>query len=213
MQQLFKEIYTQLSTLKDSSGNPMYIRMWNNQLELVMSGKMELFSFPAIFIEFGTANTLGVMGGGGIQNYDPVVINLHILHWQLDSNGNFIDGGFEQNLDVYDTKQDVYRLMQKFKPSKGMPMIRTSETQDYFHAGVYHFIQSYHTTWADDAMEEPVNGIDMDVPIGLEMVVCVDESEDPYQPYTFGPYTPEANLETESEEAILTEDNENLTEE
>lgn len=193
MQQLFKDIYKQLITgdaltpgLTDNNGNTAYVRMWNNQADFLLAGRMELFQMPAFFIEFTTASTLGVMAGEGVQLYDPVVVRIHILHWQLDANGNFIDGGFEQNLDVFDTKDKVYKLLQKFKPSKGSPMNRSSEVQDYNHPGVYHFIQEYLTTWTDELMQEPVGGTQTGpTPLGLTMEISTQPSEDPQGPRTY----------------------------
>ena len=83
MKALFQEIYSQLSSLKDSQGNPAYIRMWNDQATLLWEGKMQMFQMPAVFIEFSTAE-IDTTLGGGLQIYNPVLINIHILHWKLD---------------------------------------------------------------------------------------------------------------------------------
>ncbi len=186
MKQLFREIYDQLSTLKDLQNNPAYIRMWNNQVTLVMEGKMEMFQMPALFIEFVTADTNTLVGGEGVQLYDPLYINIHIAYWQMDASGDIVnDGTFEQNLDVFDFKQTVYRTLQKFKTTKGVSMVRVSEKQDYEHAGVYHFIQSYLTNWVDELMQEPVDGGETIPPLALQLNVTRDGSTDLSAPHIY----------------------------
>ena len=186
MKQLFREIYDQLSTLKDLQNNPAYIRMWNNQLQLLEDGKMEMFQTPALFIEFVTANTNTLVGGEGVQLYEPLYINIHVLYWQMDASGALTgDGTFEQNLDVFDFKQTVYRTLQKFKTTKGVSMVRVSEKQDYEHAGVYHFIQSYVTNWVDELMQEPVDGGETIPPLALQLNLTREGSTDLSAPHIY----------------------------
>jgi hypothetical protein len=183
MKQLFLDLEAKLLTLLNGDQSPTlkYVRMWNNQLKLVEMGKMELFQHPACFISFVTGQTNNFLGGEGVQLYDPLIIELHILDWQVDAG----DGTFAQNLEVFDLKQRIYQLMQKFKASKASPMIRIAESQDYEHAGVYHFIQTYQTTYIDDSMQEPVNGDSTNIPLPLEVDLTVDQSADSSAPHIY----------------------------
>ena len=64
-------------------------------------------------------------------------------------------------------------------------MIRISEQQDYSHAGIYHFIQSYRTSWVDDAMEEPVNSVEMREDITGELDLTKSASVDSSAPHKY----------------------------
>lgn len=161
-----------------------YVRMWNNQHELVIGGHMEMFPNPSVFIEFVSSDIMQL--GEGRQLYDPLIFRLHILDWQMDSG----DGNFEQNLTVYDLKQKLYAVVQKFQPGlsdENCPAgscIRISETQDYSHAGLYHYVQEYKTTLVDVVMAEPVNGLDYDYENNTEELhTTVVDSVDENEPY------------------------------
>lgn len=186
MRQLFTELYNRLSPLKDINGNPVYVRIWNNQLDLVMNGNMEMFNMPAIFTGFSTATINNLMGGDGVQMYDPLILEIHILYWQMNAGGDtFTDGTFEQNLEVFDFKNRVYATLQAFKTSKGSPLNRTSEELDYSHAGVYHFIQRYATTWVDDNLQVFEYGGDLEStpPLELEAPTSIVGSSNPDHVY------------------------------
>jgi hypothetical protein len=206
MKQLFLEMRDRLANLTNTAGLPMYIRMWNGQAELLWNGQMQLFQMPAVFFEFVTATIDTLVGGEGIQMYNPVHINVHILHWQLDAQGGQYsgDGDFEQNLDVLDFKQTIYKRLQKFETSKGTPLVRISETADYRHAGVYHFIQTYQTTWIDEDMQEPVDGVEWNSPMTAEVRVGKKDSPNYQSIYQF---TPSQSILTEDGHPIATENN------
>lgn len=174
--------------------------MWNNQLELLAAGKLEMFNHPACFIEFSSAEIQQL--GNGVQLFNPLKFKVHILDWQIDA----MDGTFEQNLEVYDLKDVIYQALQKLQPGllnqdtpQNIPVsefIRIAEWQDYQHAGVYHYIQEYSTTLIDNNALEPVGGSDW-TPVGdppldvmpLELDVTIQDSEDPAEPYVFN-FTP-----------------------
>lgn len=164
-------------------GDLKYVRMWNNQLELVQAGKMELFQSPAAFLSFKISDIM--QGGEGVQIYDPLIIEVRILHWQLDA----ADGNFEQNLDVFDLKQKIYKHLQKFKTAKSGSIIRIAEEQDTNHAGLYMFIQTYRTTLVDDVMQEPVGGGEFNPipkPLEVQLETQRDDANEPHV-YNFTP--------------------------
>lgn len=177
MKKFFQALYAQIMTVE----GVVHCRMWNNQLERVMKGEMQLFDMPAVFIEFITSDTNGSSMGGGVQIFNPVIFKLHILHKQYDAG----DGTFEQNLDVYDLKDLIYKKVYKLQPGltdETNPIgscIRISEEQDYQHHIVYHYIQTYQTTFVDFGMEEPVNGIEWSPnPMPLELDTTYTKTTD-----------------------------------
>jgi len=180
MKNFFLALFTKLSAVTGI----LYVRMWNNQLDLVQAGKMELFGHPACFIEFGSASIQQL--GEGRQLFDPLTFKIHILDWQLDAG----DGTFEQNLEVYDLKDLIFAAIQKFQPGltdqtdKVGSCIRIAEYQDYKHAGVYHYIQEYKTTYVDEIMVEPVGGIDGPVPpLPMQLNITTEDVQAAAVPY------------------------------
>lgn len=163
------------------------VRKWNNQLALLYDAngaKTNMFRMPAVFPAFITGNIMQL--GGGVQLYDPLIFELHILHWQLDGGG----GTFEDDAKVFDLKDIVYRAIQKFQPglvdenNPAGACIRISEQEDNSHRGVYHFIMRFKTTYVDNQIEEPVNGIDWSpVPMPLELDISTKAKIDAAVPY------------------------------
>lgn len=177
MKKFFLALKDRISTVADI----LYIHKWNNQLALIIQdahARSQMFSMPAVFIAFNTSDIQQL--GEGRQLFN-VAFDLHILHWQVDTG----DGNFEQNLDVYDLKDKVFQAVQKFQPGitdSTVPVgscIRVSEQEDNDHNGVYHFIQSYRTTWIEELMAEPVNGIDWSpVPMPFELDITTQAIAD-----------------------------------
>ena len=188
MKKFFLSLYDKIIAVEGVE----YCRKWNNQLALIIQdggARSQMFPMPAVFIAFKT-NEIQQLGEGRQMFY--VDFDLHILDWQMDSG----DGNFEQNLTVYDLKDKVFQAIQKFQPGltdTAVPVgscIRISEQEDNDHNGVYHFIQSYRTTYVEQLMVEPVGGSETTiVPMPLELDITkaevIDQSEayDPTKQY------------------------------
>jgi len=194
MKKFFLALFAQLT---ERVTEVKYIRMWNDQMSLVAEGKSQMFEHPAIFIEFTSSPIF--QGGEGVQIYDPLIFKIHILHWQLDAFGGITvqDGGFDQNLDVFDLKDKVFLALQKFQPgltdqtTPAGSCIRIEEYEDYKHAGVYHFVQVYKTTLVDKITQEPVDGIEWEpTPMPLEIDLYIPDGDTDNQPHVYN-FTPE----------------------
>ncbi len=189
MKQFFLALFIQLQTIRNEDGSQMFkkIAMWNNQLTLLIDkngARTTLFEMPGLFIAFNTASIQQL--GNGVQLYDPLFFDIHILDWQIDAG----DGTFEQNLEVFDRAEKVYQCIQKFQPGltdtndPAGSCIRVAEEEDTNHNGVYHFIQRYKTTFVDNNMAEPVGGIDwLPVPMPLELQMFIKNTIDKCSPY------------------------------
>jgi hypothetical protein len=130
-----------------------YVRIFNNQFENVtVKNSTYDFPMPCVFVEFENANEPKQLGGG-FQLYEPLNVILHLGVNELDSATGYLD----QNLNVFDLKDKLYKAMQKFEPNKASIFIRTSEEQDYDHTNIYVWKQTYKTTFLDGNMEEPQN--------------------------------------------------------
>jgi hypothetical protein len=198
VKKFFLALYTQLITAVPEL---KYVRMWNNQIQMLFEGRMEMYGHPAVFIEFVSSDIF--QGGENVQIYDPLYFRVHIAFWQIDGAGgiteNYIDGAFEQNLDIFDLKDKIYLALQKFQPGiddEDVPAgacVRVSENQDYSHAGVYHFIMTFKTTLVDKISQEPINGIDFDPsPMPAELQTFVTDGDVANQPHISAIYTPPA---------------------
>lgn len=187
----FTALKTAIETIKDGDGSNTFktIRKWNNQLELLMTeegARIYMYTHPAIFIAFNTSVIQQL--GNGIQLYDPLFFDIHIMDWQLDAG----DGTFEQNLTVYDLKKKVYKALQKLQPGltdesdPAGSCIRIAEEEDNNHRGVTHYIQKYKTTWVDNDLSEPVGGVEW-VPDPMPVQIDMSDQETVGQASAYDP--------------------------
>jgi hypothetical protein len=178
MKKFFLSLLKVLAAIPDVNNGAMpqvkTCRKWNNQVAWLMDehgAKLNLFEMPAVFIAFKSGNITQL--GNGVQLFEDFIFELHILKWSLDTGL----GTFEDDLDIFDLKETIYLAVQKFQPgtqldptdpnsnfSETGACIRIREQEDNSHYGVYHFIQTYKTTWVDDTRSEPYLGIDGPVP-------------------------------------------------
>lgn len=180
MRALYEDIKTKLETLKDSDGSNTFkwIHVWNNQLELIDQSKTYETQYPACFIEFMPQDIKQL--GAGLQSYDPLMLRFHVIHQQTDAT----DGTMEQNLDVFDLKTRVFKLLQKFEPTGASMFVRTAETPDHRHGRLYEFIQEYKTEYIENTTLEPLNGILVEADkLKLKISLTVDEVDNPGEPY------------------------------
>lgn len=189
-----KEFFIDLKTLLEAMPTVEHVNKWRNQLEKIVAGKMEMFQYPAVFIEFvSTVPTNERSLGGGIQIY-PIKFRLHLITWELDSE----DGDFEKNLEIYDLQDEVYIAVQKFYPGKTNETAPVghcdragyAEDYDWSHAGLSHIIQEWNAMIVDNKRIEPVNGDETIPPLPLDANVEVDGSVDALAPHTYS-FTPQ----------------------
>lgn len=130
----------------------MFCQMWNDQTKEDEAGDIYSFPKPAVFIEIVSPSPIEQLGKG-FQIYSDLVVKLHIVHVFLNAtDGN---GMMEQDLTILDLKQSVYKIMQLYKPTGAVEMVRVSETQQYNHKNIYEFIQEYKTNLVDGVTESP----------------------------------------------------------
>jgi len=113
----------------------------------------QLFDSPACFIEAVNANEIQQLGNG-YQIYDPLTIRIHVYFTQLDSG----TGTLDENLDVFDFKNLVFKALQKYEFDGAVAMVRIAENLDYNHDNVYIYTLDFITNYVDNQMSEPVGG-------------------------------------------------------
>lgn len=167
-----KEIFLALQTYllgrlasTDPLMNVTYIRLWNNQVQYAKDAIDETYPYPAIFIDFPEEIEWKQIGNG-VQTVDPLMIRLHIVHDFYDAQ----DGTMGQDLAILELAQKVYTSLQEWMPNIPLGVfVRVMEVQDKDHPNLYHFIQTYQTTWIDTAMKRPVNGSVTTEPLDLQL--------------------------------------------
>lgn len=150
MKQLFLDIQNKILT---EVPEITYVRIFNNQFEnSVNENNTYDFPFPCLFVEFLNDQQPKQLGGG-YQLYEPLLVRCHIGMNELDAT----DGTLDQNLNIFDLKNKVYKALQKFEPTGASVFIRTSEQQDYQHTNIYVWQMDFTTTWIDQNRTEPLS--------------------------------------------------------
>ncbi len=174
------ELYAAIKAQIESAipGQFNFIHVWNNHAEKAKdtdeNGAPQYgINCPALLVEWGDDTEISQLGFG-VQIYDPLFIRIHILHDEIDS----ADGNMDQNLNVFALKQKVFQALQGFEPDGAVAFVRVSETRDYDHTNLYHFIQTYQTNYVDAAMMQPVNGTETEGDTTLETTIEIVTEED-----------------------------------
>ncbi len=146
MRTLYSEIREQLEGEIDG----VHVRLWNNQLELLKTGEQIPFQFPAVFIDFPFIEWAQM--GKGTQN-SVLTIRIHICFESFQTAEN------EEDLDIFDLREEVYLALQDFKPTSAGKLMRISEQTDTKHSNIYHWIMDYNTSYQDVVAQFPRGGI------------------------------------------------------
>lgn len=151
-----------------------YVVMWNNQFNQIEDGDVEGFPFPCAMLEIipQSYNQLG----GGYQQSD-VDFRIHIGHVQYDS----LDGNMEQNLDVFDLRNEVVQKLSLYKPSMSGELFKVSEEQDYEHTAIYHYIITFRACVIDNTASTIIEPTLID-PVTLELQVTREDVDGDLNP-------------------------------
>jgi hypothetical protein len=170
--QPIQDVIAKLATLQVTNGDGkivnMYTRVWNGQIKLEEEGKLYDFPKPAAFLEVineAQYNELGL----GFQSCD-IGFRVHLVHEYYNA-----DGTFEQDLAIFALRDSVIALLNLYAPTACGPMVKKSETQDYEHTNIYHYMIDFITHFIDSkgSKYDPARGdyVDYGPPTGLNLVV------------------------------------------
>jgi hypothetical protein len=141
------DILTRIATLQvtNKSGQTMALRprIWNNQLSLEKAGQYIDYQKPAVFLEV-INNVLYDELGYGVQSAD-VGWRIHVIDEFYDAQ----DGTFEQDLQIFDLRDQLVALLSLFEPTACGPLVRTAEGQDYDHDNLYHYTIDFICNFTD----------------------------------------------------------------
>jgi hypothetical protein len=136
-----RDILAKLTTLQvvnqDSQTVALYARIWNRQPEYEEQGKGFVYPKPAGFLEIVNPINYQVIGQG-YRSADPI-FRIHVIHEFYDA----ADGTFEQDLPIFDLADEVTALLSGFTPAGCGPMNCMSESQDYQHTNIYHYLLDF----------------------------------------------------------------------
>lgn len=152
-----KDLLSKLSTLQVTNGDGnsvnLYARIWNNQIKEEDSGKLYIFPKPATFLEIINEAKYEEIGCG-FQSCD-LGLRIHLVHEFYNN-----DGTFEQDLSIFDLRDNIVSLLSFYTPTACGPMIRTGESQDHTHSNIYHYIIDFITNFTDSkgSVYDPATG-------------------------------------------------------
>lgn len=134
------------STVVNGDGKTVtpYVRVWNNQLDYDREGRIESFPKPAYFVELVSPQPYEIMGEG-YRNTD-LAIRIHIIHEFYNAS----DGTFEQDLPVFDNRDQLVELLTRYTPPGCGPLECMAESQDYQHDNLYHYMLDFIANFIDD---------------------------------------------------------------
>lgn len=127
-------ILARLGTIVNDQTIPIFntIAVWNNQINRAKDASGYSFQYPAVFVETKKLSTERL--GFGYKSYEFDII-IHVMDEQLDDQ----IGGLDQNLDVFDLRDDVITSLDMFRPLQTGNLVYISGEQDYNHDNVYHY--------------------------------------------------------------------------
>lgn len=139
-----KDVYLDIRSRVVAMQQFNYVRIWNNQLQQVRDGKLELFQYPACFIEVIPPAEYNPLGGGYSQG--DLTVKFHIVHEEYDT----MDGNMEENVNVFAFRDAIIAKFTNFQPVFCSSMMKSAEIQDYEHDNLYHYMVDFRTAFIDD---------------------------------------------------------------
>lgn len=139
MENLIQDLKTKLQGLNIFN----WVAVWNNQFQRLLEDTSYAINNPSAYIEIVTADFHQL--GEGRQGID-IVMNIHIISMELDE-GN---GDIDSHISIYGLRDTVVKSFAIYEAHMGGFMIKTTETQDYNHTNLYHYIIQYKMHYIDD---------------------------------------------------------------
>lgn len=135
----------QLKTVQVTNGDgttvPLYVAIWNDQIERKEKGDGYVYPTPAGFLEvqFSEGMTMGM----GATSYEVTVrIMLEHQHYNTEDT-------LDQDLIIFDVKDKVHRAMNMFKAPNCSPLCASNPAMDYNHDNTYLCVLEYRTHFID----------------------------------------------------------------
>jgi hypothetical protein len=130
-----------------------YCRIWNNQFKYMEAQQIESYPFPCAFIEVLMPNNYDQLGLGFTAS--EVTFRIHIGQTQYDAG----DGTMEQNTSIFNLRNTIITLLTYYEPPLCSALQKVSETQDYEHTNVYHYIIDFKCSYIDEPGDQTTSQI------------------------------------------------------
>lgn len=171
IKQPLQDILARLATIQvtnqDGKTVPLYARVWNNQIEQERSGETYLYPKPAAFIEISGPITFEEVGKN--LRSSEIVFIIHLVHEYYNQ-----DGTFEQDLVIFDIRDQVIASLSQFRPASCSMLVAVMEQADHDHDNLYHYTMSFTTTFMDSKGSPYDTGrgiyIDKEPPTDLQII-------------------------------------------
>lgn len=187
--QPINDILSRLSTIyvvnAEGSSVPLFSDIWNNQIEMLIDGRLQNFPRPAAFVET-------LVQSVDVQNQGIRMMNL-VFRIHLVNEFYNADGTFARNTAIFDLRDKVLTTslsptitgLSTYCPTGCSPLVCTNEQQDYTHASIYHYVLDFSTKFTDSTSspydanagvytEDIVDDLDMSVVVGGVPSAVVD---------------------------------------
>ena len=154
IKQPLQDILAQLAAIQvtnmDNQVGNLYSRVWNNQLQYMDDGSGDVFPRPAAFVEVVSPAQYEAIGLG-FRSAD-LGFRIHLIHDFYNQ-----DGTMEQDLGIFDLRDMILANhnnpvnpgLSLFCPTACGAMVCVSETQDYSHKNIYHYILDFVCNFTD----------------------------------------------------------------
>lgn len=141
-----EDILAKLATLDVTNGDGSTVkllsRVWNNQIEREKGGELYNYPKPAAFVEIVSPIGWQELGGNFLQA--DLGVNIHIVTELYNT-----EGTLDQNLVVYDLRDQIMALLSQYKPTGCGLMRAMGEEPDYDHDNVNHYILTFAVNFID----------------------------------------------------------------
>jgi hypothetical protein len=172
-----EDILARLATLDVTNGDgntvKLHSRVWNNQVEREKSGGSYVYPKPAAFVEIVSPIGWDEIGGNFLQS--DLGISIHIVTELYNT-----EGTLDQNLVVYDLRDQIVALLSQYKPTGCGLMRLMDETPDYDADNVNHYILTFACNFIDSKASpyDPSRGnyIESEPPTGLQVNVTKEDT-------------------------------------
>lgn len=147
-----KDLYQEIRAQIEANTSVTHVRLWNNQTRWSEEGSQIPFKYPAVFVEF--PNITWIQGAKGTQKTaEEFTIRLHICFESYNTDEQ------EEDLALFDLRQEVYMAVQDFKPTMAGVLQRRAEQSDPEHTNVYKWVMDFTTQYQDNTAMTPRDSV------------------------------------------------------
>ena len=143
-----KLFYQELREQIEQNTTVQHVRLWNNQINLSEKGEQIPYQLPGVFIDFPNIEWATLSKG---TLTCTLITRLYIVFESFTTDEN------EEDLDMFDLRDEVYLAVTNFKPTQSTKLMRTTEQTDPNHTNTYVWTMDFTCQYNDIAGVFPRN--------------------------------------------------------